>query len=113
MINDNTTIPLKQGDTLLWECEYTNDAGSAVDLTNYTIKCQARDSYNLDTILFDLSIGSGITVHTPLEGKFRIEINDTTTFKEGNYKIDIQYSIDNIIKSSETFTLIIEKDITK
>ena len=101
----------KRGDTLNWECEYTDEAGAPVDLTAYSIKCQARDKEG--TLLFSLSEADGIDVYVPLEGKFRITVLDTTKFDIKVYDIDIQYTIGTLIKSSDTFQLKVTKDITK
>lgn len=104
-------IELKRGDSLVWEVEYLDDVGVPVDLTSYVIRCQARDSLNL--VLFDVtSADASIDVHTPLSGKFRIVI-DTAGFETKTYDVDIEYAIGGVIKSSETFSLVILKDITQ
>lgn len=101
----------KRGDTLNWECEYVDDAGVAVNLTTYVIKCQARDKAGV--LLFNLSVADGIVIYAPTEGKFRITINDTSKFDITMYDIDIQYTIGAMIKSSDIFQLNVTRDITR
>jgi len=102
----------KRGDTLIWECEYTDDAGVPVNLTTYEIKCQARSAEGVE--LFNVGTATtGITVTNTLAGTFRVQVDATDTFNLGRYDVDIQYTIGTLIKSSETFSLEIVKDITK
>ena len=61
-------VTLKRGDTLVWECEYIDDAGVPVDLTTYDIACQARDSSG--NILFDVTSNDSIDIYNPTSGYF-------------------------------------------
>lgn len=104
-------VKLKKGDSLVWECEYTDDIGAPVDMSTYVVKCQAKDSSG--SLLFDLSSDtSGIDIYDAATGKFRIAVYDTTEFSTGNYEVDIQYTMGVLVKSSETFKLTVVKDIT-
>jgi hypothetical protein len=104
-------IKHKRGDTINWECEFIDDAGTPVDLSTYTIKCQARDKSG--KLLFSVSSNNDIDIYAPLDGKFRLTILDTTKFDTNKYDVDIQYTIGTLIKSSDTFQLEILKDITQ
>ena len=108
----NFTIDHKQGDTISWEVNYTDDLGGVVDLTNYSLKCQARRKDNRDIILFSIESPDTIDVYDATHGNFRI-VTDTTTFEVGRYVVDIQYKLGSLIKSSETFELNIYEDVTK
>ena len=105
-------IEQKRGDTLVWECEYTDDAGVVVDLSTYVIKCEARDKN--DVLLFSLSSTENgeIDIYAPTTGNFRVTVSDTTEFGIRLYDVDIQYTVGTLIKSSETFQLKVVKDIT-
>ncbi len=105
------TIDHKRGDTISWELEYTDDLGAPVNITSYTIKIQARDKKNLDSLLFTLE-GTDIDKYAPTTGQFRI-IHQTTTYPVGRYLVDVQYSITDLVKSCDTFELNIIEDITK
>ena len=106
-------IDHKRGDTISWEGTYTDDLGGVVNLTTYSIKCQARSKENKDTILFTVSTADNtIDKYNPTSGLYRIVL-DTTTFPVGRYLVDIEYQVGQLIKSSETFELNIIEDITK
>lgn len=102
----------KAGDTLVWECEHSDDAGEPVDLLGYSIKCQARSKKK--ALLFEASTTNGkIDIYDSDNGYFRIKVDETSEFKPEEYMVDIQYSYSDIVKSSETFKLIVEEDITR
>lgn len=103
-------MTLKRGDSLSWDITYKNSNDNRIDLTGYTIKCQAKVS---DSILFDLYIGNGITITDASQGEFKVEILDTRNFGLATYDVDIQYTNPSgFIASSKTFPLTIAKDIT-
>ena len=104
-------IAHKRGDTLVWECEYTDDAGVAVDLTNYSIRCQARDS--VGELLFSADESNFINVYDATSGYFRLTISNTSDWDIGKYIVDVEYTIGTVVKSSDTFNLVIEEDITR
>lgn len=107
------TIDHKRGDTISWECSYTDDLNGVVDITNYTIKCQARSKADESILLFTVSTTDAtIDKFAPTTGNFRIVI-DTELFPIGRYLVDIEYRVDTLIKSSKTFELNIYEDITK
>lgn len=108
-------IDHKQGDTISWEAEYRDDLGSIVDITNYIIKCQARDKNDTSKLLFSLTSEGPeptIDVYDPANGLYRFVI-DTNTFPIGRYLVDIEYTIGTLIKSSATFELNIYESITR
>lgn len=104
-------IAHKRGDTLVWECEYTDDAGVPVDLTSYSIRCQARNS--VGELLFDANESNYINVYNPTLGYFRLTITSTSEWEIGKYTVDVEYTIGTVVKSSDTFNLIVEEDITR
>lgn len=108
-------IDHKHGDTISWDVNYTDDLGGVVDITSYTIRCQARSKSDTSVKLFDLtSVGSEPTIdkYDPTHGNFRI-VTDTSTYPIGQYLVDIEYAITGLVKSSETFELNIYEDITR
>lgn len=107
------TIDHKRGDTISWEGSYTDDLGGVVDLTSYSIKCQARSKENTETVLFTVNTeDTTIDKYNPTSGLYRIVL-DTTTYPIGRYLVDIEYKTGQLIKSSETFELNIIQDITQ
>jgi len=106
-------IDHKRGDTISWEGTYTDDLGGVVNLTTYSIKCQARSKENKDTVLFTVSTeDNSIDKYNATLGLYRIVLS-TITFPIGRYLVDIEYQVSQLIKSSETFELNIIEDITK
>ena len=106
-------IDHKQGDTIVWDCHYTDDIGGTVDITTYDLKCQARLKNNMSTILFTVSsLDNTIDKYAPTNGNFKIT-QSTTDFPIGVYQVDIQYTFSGIVKSTETFELNIYEDVTQ
>ena len=108
-------IDHKRGDTISWDVNYTDDLGGAVDITNYTIRCQARSKNDTSIKLFDLTTeGAEPTIdkYDPTHGNFKI-VADTSAYSLGQYLVDIEYSIPGLVKSSETYELNIYEDITR
>jgi len=107
------TIQNKIGDTIEWGCTYKDSDGVAIDLTGYTIRSQARLVDQFDSVLFDLSIGNGITINSLVDGTFTIKIQDTTSYTKDFFNVDIEYTdSQSVIKSTDTFTLQMLQDIT-
>jgi hypothetical protein len=70
---------IKKGNTKSITLTWKTKAGVAVDLTGYAAQMQARKNIEDSATLFDLNIGSGITIDAPTTGVIEIEISDTIT----------------------------------
>ena len=106
----------KIGDTFTYPCIYSDaDAdGVGIDLTGSSIKVQAKINPDSDVSLFDLAIGSGITVTDAVNGEFEMLVSDTTAWEIGIYQCDIQYTnASSIIESTETFEIEVIQDVTR
>ena len=44
---------------------------------------------------------------------FKVSAVETTTWSPGTYNCDIQFNEDDIVQSSETFQVIVTKDVTR
>lgn len=97
-------IECKQGDTIKWDCNYKDSLGVAIPLTGYTIRSQAR-LMDTDDLQFNLSIGNGITITDETNGLFQILIADTTAYTKDRFKVDIEYTNNGEVISTETFYL--------
>lgn len=102
----------KRGDTLLWNCQYTNPDGSPVDLTGYVIKAQFRDKSG--TLIYDFS--PLIAVTDTANGLYTINAPAAATspwpIVDGEF--DIEYTnASGVVTSTETGTLSVVKDITR
>lgn len=108
------TIENKIGDTIDWGCIYKDSDGVGIDLTGYQIRTQARLNKQFESVLFDLSIGNGITIDNASLGEFTIKILDTSSFTNDFFNVDIQYvDSTSVVKSTDTFVLSMIQDITQ
>ena len=104
----------KRGDSLKSEYVYKTQDGTPIDITGFSIKCQARVSKSSEETLFDLSIGSGITVTDATAGAYEIQILDTTLWGLTTYLMEFQFTNPvGFVKSSNTIELIVVGDIVR
>ena len=109
------TITHKQGDTFELTFQLKSD-GSAVDITNFTITSQLRDS--TDTLLTTDNFNGSLTftLIDPNAGQFELSASSTATaeWPAREYDCDVQFiDTDNETSSSETFKIKVIKDITR
>jgi len=109
------TITHKQGDTL--ELTFELKTGTtAVDITNYTISSQLRDS--TDTLLTTDNFNGSLTYSAidASAGQFQLSASSTATaeWPEREYNCDVQFiDNDSETSSSETFKIKVIKDVTR
>ena len=104
----------KIGDTFKYTCIYSDADGVGIDLTGSSIDVQAKINAESDVKLFDLSIGSGITVTDAVNGEFEMLVDDTTAWEIGIYQCDIQYTdASGVVSSTETFEIEVIQDVTR
>jgi hypothetical protein len=103
------TITHKRGDTFELSCTLENE-GSSVDITNFTITSQIRQSD--DTLLQALTVAKTDAAN----GAFTLSATaaETETWAAANYECDIEF-VDGggEVNSSQTFTISVLKDITR
>lgn len=109
------TITHKQGDTLELTFQLKRD-GSAVNITNYTITSQLRDS--TDALLTTDNFNGSLTytLINATAGQFQLSASSTATaeWDTRTYDCDVQIvDGDNETSSSETFQIKVIKDITR
>jgi len=61
-LGNQFNIDIKQGATFQLTITWKDSAGTAIDLTNYTARAQARLTYDTSTTIFSLTSSSGITL---------------------------------------------------
>ena len=101
------TITHKQGDTLEWVISLT-EGGSAVDISNWSIRAQIRQN---DTLIATLTT----TVTNASGGVFNLTATSTSTdtWAAGNHSCDTEFTDNtNDVFSTETFTVTIIEDIS-
>lgn len=100
--------PVKRGDTFMLACIYKQN-GTAYDITSYTIQSQIRDS--LGILVTELIVTKANQTINP--GAFVLSITGVINWPIDILSCDIQFSDDqDIIRSSETFKIPVEEDIT-
>jgi hypothetical protein len=109
------TITHKRGDSLELECKLVKD-DVAIDITNFTITSQLRDS--TDTLITDTNFNGSFTVTktNPTTGVFKITATATETSEWPLRKAicDVQFvEADGDTTSSETFNIDIVRDVTR
>lgn len=103
------TFTHKRGDTFQLLSSVENE-GVAVDITNYTIASQARDSD--DTVLQTFTV----TKTDAANGIFTITATaaQTELWAPDRYSVDIEFTAaSGEVSSTETFTLNVVADITR
>lgn len=85
-------INLEQGTTWSRRVVVTDKQGYPVNLAGYTVRMQARETYDSPAVL-DLSVGSGITLTNPTAGEFLLKITNEQSralvFEQAIYDIEI------------------------
>jgi hypothetical protein len=109
------TVKHKRGDTYTLNCTYTDADGVGIDLTSYTINSQARSNASATSTLFDVTSGSGITLTDATNGEYTLTVaaSETESWTPGKYIQDIEYVTGGVVKSTETFKLEVEADVTR
>jgi hypothetical protein len=116
----------KRGDT--FQLDFTLDEnGVAVDITNYDIRAQARDSAGI-LILEWNETNSGVNVTNAAGGLFNLKSEatytstptgqlDTESWPLGVMNVDIEFTdtsaTPDSVSSSDTFTITVVEDITR
>lgn len=80
-----------QGDDISYTLKYEDQFEEPIDLTGYNCYMQARLDYQDAAPIFELEVGTGITI-TPETGEILIEISSaiTSTLSEKYYLYDIE-----------------------
>jgi hypothetical protein len=77
-LGNQFNIDIKQGATFQLTITWKDSAGTAINLTNYTARAQARLTYDTAATIFSLTSSSGITLGGAA-GTIAILISATTT----------------------------------
>lgn len=84
---------IEQGATFTRSFTYTDDAGTAVNLSSYSARMMARASYQSSAPLFNVSTAtSGLAIPTPANGTIVLTLTDAQTSAlpcDGVYDLEI------------------------
>lgn len=101
-------INVKRGDTLAFIVRRKNADGTPRTGEASQLKAQMRSGK-------DVLIGEFAITETPTPGDYLCQIAATLTqdYIPGTYNCDIQYTEGVVVQSSQTFQIVIEKDVTR
>lgn len=99
----------KSGDTLMLSGVYKSN-GVPSSLTGYTIRSQIRKN---GTLINEVTVA--VANQTLNVGLFsmRVEAADTALWTPGTYSCDIEFTLDGIVRSTETFEIPVIKGVTE
>lgn len=102
-----TISPIKQGDSFLLACTYKQN-GVATDVSPYTIRSQVRDS--ADNLVQELGVSKANQTTNP--GVFVLSAGITSQWPIDLLRCDIQFSESQTVRSTQTFYIPVEEDVT-
>lgn len=102
-------IRFKRGDTFIFSAAITDSAGTAIDISGWTISAQIRNS---SMGLIDDAV---ITVTDAAGGAYQLLVENTDAWAPGEtYVMDIQYVDSGGVKiSTETLYINVLEDVTQ
>lgn len=108
-------LTLSQGATWTVSLTYNDGEGNPVDLTDYTARMQARESYTSATTVLDIDSSDGITLGGTA-GSIQINVNATTTAAIG--AAQYVYDMELVSNSGEVTrliegTLVVTPEVTR
>jgi hypothetical protein len=103
-----TVMEVKRGDTFSYAAAVTNGKkGPPINISGWTIRSQIRTT--TDQLLVELSVEMTDSVN----GAYRLYYDGSTTaWPIGNANMDIEYTENGKVKSTDTVVIKIVKDIT-
>jgi hypothetical protein len=100
-------IELKRGDTFSFFVTLTDEDDNPIILDVNDMLCQIRQFPRRELIdTFTITT-------TDISGQYRFSVNDTTTYPIDVLYADIEFTIDNEIKSSDTFKINVVEDVSR
>jgi len=120
------SIDHKRGDTFEISFTLTDNSGSAVDLTNYTVRAMARDSSGTEQVEWtEAQTTNGVNITNAAAGQFKLVRSAssppagqlaTTAWPLGRLEVDVEFSDNSsppVVVSSDTFFINVLEDITR
>lgn len=101
-------ITVKRGDTLMFINRRQNQDGTP--RTGEASKLSAQVRSTKEVLMADLTI---VESDTPGDYILTCPASITKTWMAGDYNCDIEYSDDDFVRSSGTFMIKVEKDVTR
>lgn len=102
-----TINPIKRGDSFLMACTYKQD-GVSTSVQPYTIRAQVRDSS--DNLVQELTVEKADQTTNP--GVFILSAGVISAWPIDLLRCDIQFAEGQTIRSTQTFYIPVEEDVT-
>lgn len=106
--NLTTLAPVKRGDTFILACIYKQN-GIPADLTQYSIRAQVRDSSG--DLIEELDVTKANQALSP--GAFAMSAVNPPDWPIDTLQCDIQFMEETTIRSTQTFYIPVQEDVTK
>ena len=101
-------LSIKRGDTLAFIVRRKNEDNTPRVGEASKLKSQIRTSK--DVLLAELIITE---TETPGDYLFKVNAIETSLWLPGTYNCDIQFTDNEIVQSSDTFNIVVSKDVTR
>ncbi|MBP2028689.1 hypothetical protein J2Z35_002519 [Acetoanaerobium pronyense] len=101
-------LSIKQGDTFAFKAEMKNEDETPMTGIAYKLKSQIRDIKN--TLYAELQITETDDIGTYI---FKADAEITKSWPVTKLYCDIQYKDADVVSSSETIEIMVERDVTK
>lgn len=72
---------ITQGDSIIWQINYSSPTGSAIDLNGYSAMFMARNEPGGNIFCASAGVGTGITLNSPSVGGVYVNITPDKTRK--------------------------------
>ena len=107
----SVTLKQKTNERFYREIQYKDANSSVIDITGYSVDMDIKTKNGVT--IADLSVGSGITLTTPAQGKFTVLVTDCTNWIVGLAVSDLVITDGSGNEvASETFYINIKQGIT-
>lgn len=103
----STINPIKRGDTFILACTY-KQTGVPTNVEQFLIRAQVRDSS--DNLVQALVVAKADQTLHP--GVFTLSAGNIDTWPIDLLRCDIQFSEEETIRSTQTFFIPVEEDVT-
>lgn len=102
-----TLSPIKRGDSFWLACVY-REGGVPFSVENFTIRAQVRDSS--DNLVQELTVSKADQSTNP--GTFALSAGIISSWPIDLLRCDIQFSEEQTVRSTQTFMIPVEEDVT-
>ena len=100
------TMNLKVGDSFYFYVDLLNESNTPIDVNRSNVRCQIRQENG--TLVDTLWVEKDVVL-----GRYLIKSIDTSKYVVGTLLMDIKIRDNDVISSTKTTKLIVEKDVSR